>query len=90
MTRKLNWRAIRAVAARDLMIVRRSKNVLLPIILVPLLLLVIIPGAIGFLGGAFDMGNEMDDLAMFFEAMPAGMQDQFAGYTDNQTMVVLC
>jgi len=88
MTAKLNWRAIRAVATRDLMIVRRSKNVLLPIILVPLLLLVIIPGAIGFLGGAFDMSGDMDDLAMFFEAMPGAMKVQFAGYTDNQTMIV--
>lgn len=85
---KLNWRAIRAVAERDLIIVRRSKNVLLPIILVPLLLLVIIPGAIGFLGSSVDMGNNTEDLKRFLTMMPEPMKAQFGQYTENQTMVV--
>jgi len=85
---KLNWRAIRAVAERDLIIVRRSKNVLLPIILVPLLLLVIIPGAIGFLGSSIDMGSDIEDLEQFLTMMPEPMKMQFEQYTENQTMVV--
>jgi len=85
---KLDWRAIRAVAERDLMIVRRSKNVLLPIILVPLLLLVIIPGAIGFLGSAMDVGSDIEDLERFLTMMPEPMKTQFEQYTENQTMVV--
>lgn len=84
----LNWRAIRAIAARDLIIVRRSKNVLLPLVLVPLLLLVVIPGALGFLGASVDMGSDMEDLARFLAAMPAPMKAQFEQYTDNQTMIV--
>ena len=86
--RKLNRRAIRAVAARDLIIVRRSKNVLLPIILVPLLLLVIIPGAIGFLGSSMDVGGDIEDLERFLTMMPEPMKAQFEQYTENQTMVV--
>ena len=85
---KLDWRAIRAVAERDLMIVRRSKNVLLPIILVPLLLLVIIPGAIGFLGSSMDVGSDIEDLERFLTMMPEPMKTQFEQYTENQTMVV--
>ncbi len=85
---KLNWRAIRAVAERDLIIVRRSKNVLLPIILVPLLLLVIIPGAIGFLGSSMDVGSDIEDLERFLTMMPEPMKAQFEQYTENQTMVV--
>jgi len=85
---KLNRRAIRAVAERDLIIVRRSKNVLLPIILVPLLLLVIIPGAIGFLGSSVDMGSDIEDLEQFLTMMPEPMKAQFEQYTENQTMVV--
>ncbi len=85
---KPNWHTIRAVAARDLTIVKRSKNVLLPIILVPLILLVIIPGVIGFLGSSIDIGNDVDDLALFLEAMPEPMKTQFDQYTDNQMMVV--
>jgi len=85
---KLNWRAIRAVAERDLIIVRRSKNVLLPIILVPLLLLVIIPGAIGFLGSSVDVGSDIEDLERFLTMMPEPMKAQFEQYTENQTMLV--
>ena len=85
---KLNWRAIHAVAARDMTVVRRSKNVLLPIILVPLLLLVIIPGAIGFLGSSIDIGTDVEDLERFLTMMPEPMKAQFEQYTENQTMVV--
>ena len=84
----LNWRAIRAVAERDLIIVRRSKNVLLPIILVPLLLLVIIPGAIGFLGSSMDVSSDIEDLERFLTMMPEPMKAQFSRYTESQTMVV--
>jgi ABC-type Na+ efflux pump permease subunit len=41
--------AIRTIVARDLRAVRRSKAIVLPMVLVPALLLVIVPGAIGLL-----------------------------------------
>lgn len=83
----LNWQAVRAVAMRDLTIVRRSKSVLLPIVLVPLLLLVLIPAGLGLASSSVDMSNDVQDLDQFLEMMPGPMREQFDAYSDNQMMV---
>ncbi|MBN1248609.1 MAG: ABC transporter permease subunit [Anaerolineae bacterium] len=83
-----NWQSVRAVAIRDLTIVRRSKSVLLPIVLVPLLLLVLIPAGIGLASSRIDMGSDIEDMAQFLAMMPAPMKAKFAVYSDNQMMVV--
>ena len=44
MNTHLNWRAVRAIATRDLKIVVRSKGVILPLILVPTILMILLPG----------------------------------------------
>ena len=48
----MNARAIRAVIRKDLFAVVRSKAVLIPLILVPLLMLVIMPALMVFVGRA--------------------------------------
>lgn len=87
-TQPSNWRAVRAIAVRDLTIVGRSKSVLLPIVLVPLILLVLMPGALGFLAPLADSASEMDEIRQFLTMMPANMKAQFAQYDATQTMVV--
>jgi ABC-type Na+ efflux pump permease subunit len=82
-----DWQAVWAIAERDIRIVRRSKAVLLPMILVPLLLLVVIPAALGLLAPQIDASAELDDLAMFLEMMPAPLRATFEGYTPEQTML---
>ena len=44
----MNWRAIWAIVRKDLMVVRQNKGVLIPLIVVPLLMLVLLPGLAGF------------------------------------------
>jgi ABC-type Na+ efflux pump permease subunit len=39
----VNWRAVRAVARKDLLVVRRSRALMVPIVLVPVVLLVLLP-----------------------------------------------
>lgn len=87
----MNWRAIQAIVRRDLLIVMRSKGVLLPLILMPILVTVVLPG---FIGGLAPMlaempGSSMSDISTFLETMPAAMQEKFSGYNETQTMVVL-
>jgi len=41
------WPAMRAVMAKDLTAIRRSKGVMLPMVIVPALLLVVLPAAVG-------------------------------------------
>lgn len=86
--RAINWRSIRAIAERDLRIILRSKSVILPIVLVPMILLVILPGAIGFLTPLMDAPGELDDIRQFLEMMPPSMAAIFEQYTPAQTIVV--
>ena len=44
----MNWRAIWAIVRKDLMVVRQNKGVLIPLIVVPLIMLVLLPGLAGF------------------------------------------
>ena len=44
---KMNWAAIRTVVAKDMRAVRRSKAIVLPMVLVPSLLLLVMPISIG-------------------------------------------
>lgn len=45
----MNWRAVKAVARRDLAVAMHSKAVVLPAVIVPFLLLVVVPGFAGVL-----------------------------------------
>ncbi|MGC9347971.1 MAG: ABC transporter permease subunit [Anaerolineae bacterium] len=82
-----DWQAILAIATRDIRIVSRSKGVLLPMILVPLLLLVIMPAAFGLIAPHVDVSNELEDLETFLEMMPTPLSAEFEGYTPGQTML---
>jgi ABC-type Na+ efflux pump permease subunit len=60
-----------AVAKRDLLAVRRSRAVLLPIILVPLIVLVAVPAAVGVAVNFMDPENpELKDVLIMLERMP--------------------
>ncbi|MBN1876135.1 MAG: ABC transporter permease subunit [Anaerolineae bacterium] len=87
----MHIRAVRAVAIRDLKIVLRSKGVMLPIVLLPVILMILLPAGIGIAAPwmVAEADSELDDLAMFFDAMPGYMQITFAGYSPVQTMVVV-
>ena len=40
----MNWRAIRAIVRKDLKVVFQNKGVMIPIIVIPLVFLVVLPG----------------------------------------------
>lgn len=76
----MNWRAMKAVMRKDLMVVLRSKMVLLPMIILPVILTVILPagfGAAAIFGGEM-MAEEMDDFAMMMQMMPGDVMDELA------------
>ena len=60
-TGRWNWRGITAVVARDLRVVRGSKPVMIPMLVVPAVLLIVMPAAVAWsarLGaGAIDLGD---------------------------------
>ncbi len=86
----MNHRAIRAIALRDLKIVTRSKGVMLPMILLPVILMILFPAGIGAFAPMLAEGenSELNDLDTFLDMMPDPMAAEFANYTPAQTMVV--
>jgi ABC-2 type transport system permease protein len=86
----MNWRAIKAIVRRDLLAVVRSKGVMLPLILVPVILLIIMPAALGRFGPALSQmpGANMPDITQFLDQLPAALQAQFEGYTPDQMLIV--
>jgi ABC-2 type transport system permease protein len=86
----MNWRAIRAIIRRDLLGVSRSKGVLLPIIIVPLVIMVLIPLGVGLAVPAMgDMpGVNMGDMETFIAQMPQPLLAELEGLDEMQTIVV--
>lgn len=86
----MNWRAIKAIVRRDVLAVIRSKGVLLPLILVPLIMMILLPGVMGRFGPALSdlPGANMPDITRFLEQMPASMLAQWEGYTAEQMLLI--
>jgi ABC-2 type transport system permease protein len=86
----MNPRAIRAVIRKDLSAVLRSKAVLIPLIIVPLIMLVIMPGIMVWVGSVTasqaDVGS--DDVAEILAMAPEGLRAVLAGYDESQVWIV--
>jgi ABC-type Na+ efflux pump permease subunit len=86
----MNRRAIRAIVRKDLRVVVQSKAVIAPLIIVPIIMLVVLPGLAGLAPLAGNMAaNDMKDLAQFISNMPAGLQAEVADLNEAQTWVFL-
>ena len=81
----MNWRAMRAVVAKDLTAVRRSKGVVLPMLLVPTLLLIVLPLVIG-LAAAHTQAFEVDT---FLRTLPDGVAGPILSLPQREQLVVL-
>lgn len=86
----MNWQAIRAMIKRDLLAVMRSKGVVLPLILVPLILMVLLPAGFGYFTPVLNQlpDANMPDVERLLEQMPPAMLEQFAGYNVDQFLIV--
>jgi ABC-type Na+ efflux pump permease subunit len=80
-----DWTAIRAVMARDVRAVTRSKAVVLPMLLVPFLLLVILPFGIGLAARL----RSSPDLADFLDSVPHQLADELADRPNGERLVLL-
>lgn len=80
----VNWIAVQAVLRRDLTAVARSKAVVLPMLLVPLLLLVLLPMSVGLAanGGALDVDR-------FLELLPGRLAHPILALPEHERLVIL-
>jgi ABC-2 type transport system permease protein len=82
---------IKAIAQRDLLIVIRSRGVVLPMILLPVILMVLLPTLLGYFAplAATQFPSELDDIKPFLDMMPDVVSVELTGYDELQTMVVV-
>ncbi len=86
----MNWRAIQALARRDLLVVLRSKGILIPMIVLPVIMMVLLPGGIALFAPAIaDAPGADADFEMMLQAMPPEHQARYAAMSLDQVMVEL-
>lgn len=88
----INWRGIRAMIRKDLKVVLRTKALLLPLILVPLIVQVIMPAGFAIMASFLPLeetAGEIEDLESMFAAMPASITEQLEGLDARQLFLVL-
>lgn len=84
----MNVRAIRAIVRKDLLVVRQTKAVLLPIVIVPLVLLLVLPILAAFAPQLINLPGA-SDLTGLLDRMPESFAARFVGLTEAQTVVTL-
>lgn len=86
----MRWALVLAVARKDLTAIRRSRSVIVPMILVPLLLLVVLPAGVCLLlqVEAFEQAS-VQDLAQMLQAVPPGLAGELAGMTPAQQFLTV-
>ncbi len=82
----IDWPVVRAVVARDLRAVRRSKAVVIPMMLVPFLLLVVLPLVVGV---AARQASSPNSTISFLDSLPAALADPIAALPPNEQILTL-
>lgn len=80
-----DWVAIRAVVAKDVLAVRRSKAVVLPMLIVPFLLMVVLPAVVG-IAARTPSEVRVDELV---RNLPGGMGDPILELPQREQLVML-
>ena len=84
----MNVNLVRALAEKDLRVVLRSRMVMLPMLLVPVLLLVVIPAAIIVVPQLVPGATSSEEIQEVLAHLPPQLQTHFEGYAPLQLMVV--
>jgi hypothetical protein len=86
----MNWRAIRAVIRKDLKVALQSKGVVIPLILVPVIMLVALPGVGGLLAMHTDLSSaDAADFVELLDKLPDDLLEEFGEITDDNHRLVL-
>ena len=77
----MNARIIRAIVLRDLRVVRRSRALMTPLIVLPVLLMIVLPTVITFLPQM--MGGARESFTEVFRNLPDAARAQFGDFTEE-------
>ncbi len=85
----MNARAMSAIVRKDLKVVMQNKNIVTPIIIILVVFFVVLPWLVGLAPTiVHGLGGQMNSLEGILAKMPAGMQQEMAGYTVGQKVAV--
>ena len=86
----MNWRAIRALMRKDLLAVRRSRIVMLPLIILPLILIVLFPTGLGLAARLLPeaLAGETSDLQQLLDSLPPSVQQEIAGLSAADSVMI--
>jgi ABC-2 type transport system permease protein len=86
----VNWRAVKAIAYKDLEVISQSRGVLIPLIVVPVAVFVALPVLVALIPATTNLpGSSLASLENLVKKMPAGLQSALAGYDETQKITVL-
>jgi ABC-2 type transport system permease protein len=86
----MNWRAVMTIVRKDLKVISRSKGVLIPLIVVPVVIFVALPSLVALLPPAAKLSaTPLARLGDLVTKMPKGLQSALTGYNETQKVVVL-
>jgi ABC-2 type transport system permease protein len=86
----MNTRAIQALVRKDLKVTLRNKGVMIPLIIVPLIMFLGLPAAVGLAPMLDDgSGSTLAEMQAMLEQMPPALQAELAAYNPMQQIVVL-
>jgi ABC-type transport system involved in multi-copper enzyme maturation permease subunit len=86
----MNWRAIGTLIRKDCKVTFQNKGVTIPMILVPLIFFVIIPGLVALIPPDMDLSaGPMADFQELLDRIPGGLANELAAYEGVQKVVVL-
>ncbi len=82
----MNYRAVLAITSKDLKVISRSKGVMLPLILVPIIFLILMPAGAALLGNSKLPNSDPETM---LKQMPPALLTELHNYTDAQKLIVL-
>lgn len=88
----MNRRAIKTILFKDLKLIRQNKNVLLPMIILPVILLLIVPLVMILIVSNSDLeslNSQMNDFKTFLENIPPTIKAELGDLNDKQLLIVL-
>jgi len=82
----MNYRAVLAITYKDLKVISRSKGVMLPLIIVPIVFLILMPAGASLIANS-NLPNSNPETLL--KQMPPALLTELSHYNDTQKVVVL-
>lgn len=85
----MNVRAMFAIVRKDLKVVSQNKNIVMPMVIILVIFFIVFPWVIGLTPKlVHGMGIDLSSVEGLLARMPAGMQQDFEGYSIDQKVIV--